>query len=97
MSTRRADRATGSDGASKTATTVDSSGQTLAAANAKRICLTIQNLGTADVYVGDSLTNITTRGVRLHTGEIAEERDYLGAMCGKTTSGTADVRVWEIA
>lgn len=70
------------------------------AANSQRQELFITNNGvTPDAYIGPDNTVTASNGLPLYAGQ-TRERDrgfgsWLGTVYGITSSGTADIRVWE--
>lgn len=60
---------------------------------AENVSLLVQNLGTADCYLGGS--GVTTSiGVKLASGDSVQVAGSVGeVLYGRTTSGTADVRI----
>lgn len=72
--------------------TVTSLATLLAAENPKRVAILMQNLGSVDVYLGDSNVTIAT-GIRLAAGQTYSDNHTVRAWYGITASATADVRV----
>lgn len=67
------------------------------AANTSRKSCTIQNVGTVDVYLGKDNTVTTTNGLKLAAGDTLTDDVSTDAWWGITASGTADLRVLEVA
>lgn len=67
------------------------------AANAARLSVTIQNVGTVPVYLGKDNTVTTTNGLYLPAGGVLTDTASRDAWWGITASGTADLRVCEVA
>lgn len=59
-----------------------------------REALLVQNLGTADLYVGGS-TVTTANGVKVAAGSAMGFSDFNGPLYGISASGTLDVRYLE--
>ena len=87
--------------AAPVAISVGTSATVVSAANNNRTSLLVQNLSTADVYVGETSGLTTANGILLKPNErlvltrVSPETFYYGAIYGRVASGTADVRVWE--
>ena len=67
------------------------------AANSSRITAVIQNVGTVDVYIGKDNTVTTTNGLLLAAGASLTDDSSTDAWWGITASGTADLRILEVA
>lgn len=67
------------------------------AANTSRKSCIIQNVGTVDVYLGKDNTVTTTNGLLLAAGQWITDETSTDAWWGITASGTADLRVCEVA
>lgn len=83
--------------ASNGATTVGTSATLVRAARTTRVGLTLQNLGSVDVFWGTTNAVTTASGLKLAAG-IAVEIDarYSGDVYAIVASGTADVRYFEV-
>tara|TARA_R100000306_G_C4353347_1_gene131335 strand:- start:772 stop:1059 length:288 start_codon:yes stop_codon:yes gene_type:complete len=87
-----------------TAVSVGTSATLLIAKNDARIHLILQNLGSQEVYLGDSSGVTTSNGIRwANTNTLFEMSHnaepfmfyYRGDIYGIVASGTGNVRVWE--
>lgn len=76
--------------------TCDTTADLVLAANAERKSATIQNAGTVTVYLGPSGVS-TTSGLVLEPGAVMVDNRSTSAWYGITASGTADLRVCEVA
>lgn len=76
--------------------TCDTTADLLLAANASRKVAIIQNAGSVDCYIGPSGVT-TSSGLKLVAGASFVDDLSTSAWYGITTSGTADIRVCEVA
>ena len=61
------------------------------ALTASRTGLIIQNLSTADVYIGGDAATLAN-GIKLEPGDVYENQDWIGAVYGIATAAASDVR-----
>lgn len=75
----------------------DNTADLVLAANASRISATIQNVGAIGVYLGKDNTVTTATGLYLPAGGSIVDDVSTDAWWAITSSGTADLRVCEVA
>lgn len=75
----------------------NTSADELVAANATRLSVTIQNVGTVPAYLGKDNTVTTSTGLYLAAGASLDDTASRDAWWGITASGTADLRVCEVS
>lgn len=56
-----------------------------------RTSLIIQNVSTADVYLGGAAVT-TANGIKLEPGDVYSNQDWIGAVYGIATAALSDVR-----
>jgi hypothetical protein len=79
------------------ATSVGSTATKIVSGNAKRITLTLRNVGSADVYLGRDATVTTANGLLLKPAETLTDENSTDAWFGIVTSTPSDVRSMEVA
>ena len=85
-------------GASFNDVDVTSTATKIVGANSARRSIIIQNLGSADIFIGHDDTVTTTDALELESNERYTEGGtnvWKGDIFGITASGTQDVRFWE--
>jgi hypothetical protein len=84
---------------SKTFTTAapTTSAASVLAANSSRVVAIVQNVGSVDVYVGKDGTVTTSNGLLLSAGSTLVDDASTDAWYGITGSGTAALRIVEVA
>ncbi|MGV0974512.1 MAG: hypothetical protein ACOYBO_01135 [Azonexus sp.] len=65
--------------------------------NAKRITLTLRNVGSADVYLGKDATVTTANGLLLKPTETLTDDNSTDAWWGIVASTASDIRLMEVA
>lgn len=79
------------------ATTVTTSATSIVASASTRILFQMYNNGSDNVYVGTSTSVTTSNGLKFRPGEVYQEKTYTGALYAICTSGTVNVRWFQVA
>lgn len=80
---------------SQSAVTVTTSETTILPANVNRKKFLIQNLGSYDIYLYFTTGLAVTSALVLYAGSTFEDNSYVGIVYGKTSTGSANIRVVE--